>query len=101
MRVPDFDGAGELMSSTSRGGKSSGANQIDESQTDFTHAVSSPVVDQAKQLHELQQFEDSEYDGVLYCELDKGNGLSTKSKDAEVEEIMLDSSISCAKAEEQ
>ncbi|KAF3435851.1 hypothetical protein FNV43_RR22943 [Rhamnella rubrinervis] len=92
VRVADFIGPEEPISSTSQAKTSSDANQ-----TDSTHVMSSSVVDQAKQLHELQQSENSEYDGVLYCELDKGNGPSTKSKDAEVEKIMLDSSIPCAK----
>lgn len=101
VRVADFVGPEEPISSTSLVETSSGANQIDENQTDFTHVMRSSVVDQAKQLHELQQSENSEYDGVLYCELDKGNSSSTKSKDAEVEKITLDSSFPCTKTDEQ
>lgn len=100
VRVADFIVAREPISSTSSGNKSSGTNQIDEDQTDSVHVMRSPDVNQANNSSELQQSENSEYDGILYCKLDKGNGFSNKSRDAEVEKIMIDTSIPYTKTDE-
>lgn len=101
LRVADFVGGPESISSTSSANnESSGANRTDENQTEFSNVMRSPDVNQAKKSSELQQSENSEYDGVLYCKLDKGNGVSDNSRDAEVEKIMIDTSIPYAKTEE-
>ena len=87
MKVSDFNGARGPAASTSPEGISTRANQTNE-----TDVLSSKgKVDQAKHDDsELQQSVNSEYDGVLYCELDKGNGLPIKSSVAEGNTIMIE-----------
>lgn len=62
-------------------------------QTDTTH-VSGFQGDacQAAQDSELQQLEDLQGQGVLYCELNPDNGFLVKTDDAVVEQNMVDPS---------
>ena len=85
MRVADFNGARASDESTSTKGNSAKANQ-----TDGNVSMPEGKVDQAKHDIEHQTPLDSELDGVLYCALDKTNGVSTNSGVAEVNNIMIE-----------
>ncbi|PON75876.1 Glutathione-regulated potassium-efflux system protein KefB [Parasponia andersonii] len=84
VRVADVTDARGSGPSTSSKRNSSSANKTNE--TDVLRSEGK-AVDQAKHESQLQQSVNSELDGVLYCELDKGNGLPIKSSVAEGNQI--------------
>ncbi|GMN63382.1 hypothetical protein TIFTF001_032455 [Ficus carica] len=86
VRVADFNGAQVPTESALSKDNSSRANQ-----TDGTDVLRSEgKVDQPKHDSELQQSMSSEYDGVLYCELEKRNGQPTESSVAEGKMIVIE-----------
>lgn len=86
MRVADFNGAQVPTESALSKDNSSRVNQ-----TDGTDVLRSEgKVDQLKHDSELQQSMSSEYDGVLYCELEKRNGQPTESSVAEGKMIVIE-----------
>lgn len=92
MRVADLNGARGPVASTLSEGNSSRANKTNE--TDVL--TLEERVDQAEHDSKLQQSLNSEYDGVLYCDLDKGNGLPIKSSVTEGNTIMIEEpSVPC------
>ncbi|EXB51449.1 K(+) efflux antiporter 3 [Morus notabilis] len=75
VRVSDFNGVQVPIASTLSKDNSSRANQT----VRIDVLKSEGKVDQAKHDPELQESMSSEYDGVLYCNLEKRNGLPIDS----------------------
>lgn len=91
VRVGDLIGAQAPIPSTSSGAKSLSINQTDDS-----HVLRfQGEADQAAHDSELQEPEDLQGKGVLYCELDGENGFQVGTDDAMVEKNMLDPSAPC------
>lgn len=91
VRVGDSIGAQAPIPSTSSGAKSLSINQTDDS-----HVLRfQGEADQAAHDSELQEPEDVQGKGVLYCELDGENGFQVGTDDAMVEKNMLDPSAPC------
>ncbi|XP_073267440.1 K(+) efflux antiporter 3, chloroplastic isoform X2 [Populus alba] len=91
VRVGDSIGAQAPIPSTSSGAKSLSINQTDDS-----HVLRfQGEADQAAHDSELQEPEDVQGKGVLYCELDGENGFPVGTDDAMVEKNMLDPSAPC------
>lgn len=96
VRVADLIGEQVPVSSTRADDKLTAAKLSDATHILGFHGEE----DQANHNTELEESKNSG-DGVLYCELESGNGVSVKPEDAEGEKDMVDSSIPCIATTEE